>query len=75
MSFIEYRVRPVTRYIVTRYNESSPECWGCEDRGEFQNEKIATLVRDALADREEATTGEGVRRQGIEGGISEVKPR
>jgi hypothetical protein len=72
---IEYRVRPVTRYIVTRYNESGPDCFGCEDRGEFQNEMLATIVRDALADKEESLTQEGVRRQGIQGGVSEVKPR
>lgn len=44
---IEYRVRPVVKYQVTRY-ESTPTSGSCESQGEFPNEKMAEAVREAL---------------------------
>lgn len=53
MDKIEYRVRPVTRYIVTRYyQDSTPEgtkSGGCEERGEYGNALTAYEVAYALA--------------------------
>ena len=53
---IEYRVRPVTRYIVTRYEEfesgiteSRVVGGSCETRGEYDNERLAYEVGYALA--------------------------
>ena len=60
---IEYRVRPVTRYIVTRhYSDSSPwgESGGCEERGEFDNLSIAETVAKALGRQEAETDGIGI---------------
>jgi hypothetical protein len=62
---IEYRVRPVTRYIVTRfhsdyevYADGDTVCVasrgeaGCETCGEFDNEDMAQRVAEALAGAE-----------------------
>lgn len=59
MKTIEYRVRPVTRYIVTRYHSEHDEATGlgaggCETIGEFPNSKQANSVAIALANEEEA---------------------
>ena len=47
MDTIEYRVRPVTRYVVTRY-QSVDSCGSVETRGEFDNEQSAYDVAYAL---------------------------
>ena len=56
MLTIEYRVRPVTRYLVTRYGEySDAEGRGCGSSspcGEFDNEELAEKTAIALAHRE-----------------------
>lgn len=46
---IEYRVRPVIRFMVTRFEEADGggSCVGC---GEFDNEDMALEVGSALAD-------------------------
>lgn len=53
---VEYRVRPVTRYHVTRFeselHESGAESAGCESLGEFDNEQQAFKVAEALFDYE-----------------------
>lgn len=53
---IEYRVRPVTRYIITRYhNETSPtggSTGGVETLGEFDNQVKAELIAQALTGME-----------------------
>lgn len=62
---IEYRVRPVTRYIVTRYHQDNfvndnadgsvtITCGvaGCESCGEFDRQDAAEKVAKALADAE-----------------------
>jgi len=47
MSYVEYKVRPVTRFIVTRY-EKTDESAGSIQVGEFVSEGGATLVAKAL---------------------------
>nr|WP_029924411.1 hypothetical protein [Ochrobactrum sp. UNC390CL2Tsu3S39] len=53
---IEYRVVPVTRYIVTRYHEEGRGA-GCEHRGEFDNQQTAYDVGYALAKAEHDQLG------------------
>ena len=48
MTKIEYRVRPVTRYIITRYEESDDGRIGSEQRGEYDNADTAYEVGYAL---------------------------
>lgn len=47
MSFVEYRVRPVTRYIVTRFHQDKNGD-GSDLLGEFSNEDAATAVARAM---------------------------
>lgn len=59
MKTIEYRVRPVTRYIVTRYHSENDEDTGLsgggvETIGEFQNSQQANRVAVALSKDEGA---------------------
>ncbi len=55
---IEYRVRPVTRYVVTRYHETDDgRTGGCETRGEFDSEAVAHDVAYALCKAEHDTLG------------------
>jgi hypothetical protein len=60
MTKIEYRVRPVTRYIVTRF-ESGDTHVGSTQHGEFDNGEIAYHVAYALcrAEHEKAGTPPG----------------
>lgn len=61
-TFIEYSVRPVTRYIITRFSKSLSPCMtgelvegaGSDGRGEYDNANVAFEVACALAsaDRE-----------------------
>jgi hypothetical protein len=53
---VEYRVRPVTRYIVTRYYTEDKQ-GGCEAKGEFDNPEIAYQVGYALAKEEHQRLG------------------
>lgn len=48
---VEYRVRPVTRYVVTRYHEDEHGS-GVETKGEYDNEQVAYDVGYALAAHE-----------------------
>lgn len=61
---VEYRVRPVTRYHVTRFesedNPSGAGRVGCESLGEFDNESQAMKVADALFYIEVNKSEEGV---------------
>lgn len=53
MSAIEYRVIPVTRYIVTRYTEIDGE--GCSEQiGEFPSGTAADFVADGMVAAEQA---------------------
>lgn len=54
---IEYRVRPVTRYMVTRYYESADgQMAGCCSLGEFENVGAADRVALALQQTEKGST-------------------
>lgn len=55
MSIIQYKVKPVTRYIVTRYEGFGDEHSGraaTETCGEFDNYRKANIVCQALAKTE-----------------------
>lgn len=58
---VEYRVRAVTRYIVTRYYEESqgPDrgLCGSEFKGEFDSDRVAYEVGYALAKEEHQRLG------------------
>lgn len=56
MEKIEYRVRPVTRYIVTRYCEMN-DGGGVSTCGEYDNEEVAYQVGYALAKTEHERQG------------------
>lgn len=67
MTTIQYRVRPVTRYVVTRYSEDAERrAYGCEGMGEFDNERQANHVMDALfaSDPAEHKTKVGILHEG-----------
>lgn len=53
---IEYRVRPVTRYIVTRYHESE-NGGGVDTLGEYDNHDTAYAVGYALCKAEQERLG------------------
>ena len=53
---IEYRVRPVTRYIVTRY-EDGGDGPSIRERGEYDNAETAHAVGYALAKAEHERLG------------------
>jgi hypothetical protein len=59
--FIEYRVRPVTRYIVTRYEQqrdgSGSTCGASDFKGEFDTHGTAYAVAYALAKEEHGRLG------------------
>lgn len=57
MEKIEYRVRPVTRYIITRYEEAENATAGSRQLGEFGNEECAYDVAHALAFKEREDLG------------------
>ena len=46
---VEYKVRPVTRYIVTRYTVPAVGSPGSENLGEFQNVGLANRTAHGLA--------------------------
>jgi hypothetical protein len=56
MEKLEYRVRPVTRYVVTRFHQSGNGS-GCEARGEFDSHKAAYDVAYALCKLEHDALG------------------
>ena len=56
MEKIEYRVRPVMRYVVTRYSKGSNSV-GSEVRGEYDNERVAYEVGYALCKAEHERLG------------------
>ncbi len=60
-SQIEYRVRPVTRYIITRYEETQQgearSAAACGTRGEYDNAETAYEVAYALAKADHARMG------------------
>lgn len=55
---IEYKVRPVTRYVVTRFRRiGSENGTGSEIHGEFDNSEIAYAVAYALCRAEHERLG------------------
>lgn len=61
MQLIEYRVRPVTRYIITRYEQTEAvngACSaGCSSLGEYDNGDTAYAVAYALCKAEHERLG------------------
>lgn len=53
---IEHRVRPVTRYIVTRYHEDGKAA-GVSEKGEYDNRQVAHDVAYALCRQEHEQLG------------------
>lgn len=56
---VEYRVKPVTRYIVTRFHDEG-NTGGVEQRGEYDNGEIAYAVAYALCKAEHDKSGEPI---------------
>jgi hypothetical protein len=54
---IEYRLRPVTRYIVTRFEDKDGSTGNSTAHGEFDNEATAYAVGYALAKAEHDRLG------------------
>jgi hypothetical protein len=59
---IEYKVRPVTRYVITRFETSGPDAngrgsGGCETKGEYETEAVAHEVAYALCRQEHDRLG------------------
>lgn len=62
---VEYRVKPITRYVVTRYEEGTdesieegPKSWsGTTERGNFDNFITAFEVASSLCGAEHASLG------------------
>jgi hypothetical protein len=53
---IQYQVRPITRYVVTRY-EKSERCGSCDAKGEYDNADVAYEVAYALCKAEHEQLG------------------
>jgi hypothetical protein len=69
MEKIEYRVRPVTRFIVTRFHSVSDDrgdSAGCEGKGEFDNADTAYAVAYALCKEEHERLGYPVADERIQ---------
>lgn len=81
---VEYRVRPVTRYIVTRFYDGSPdEPSGSTCKGEFDSPDVAYQVGYALTKEEHQRLGYPVGDERIkypdmpwsENGTAEQRPK
>lgn len=60
MHKIEYRVRPVTRFVVTRYEQQEDgnrNSGGCSTLGEYDNQDLAYQVGYALCKAEHGRLG------------------
>lgn len=53
----EYKIRPVTRYVVTRYNEDDNGIASSVTKGEYDNADMAYEVGYALAKEEHERLG------------------
>jgi hypothetical protein len=56
MDMIEYRVRPVTRYVVTRFQREGTS-GASSTLGEYDNQQVAHEVAYAVAKAEHARLG------------------
>jgi hypothetical protein len=55
---IEYKVRPITRYVVTRYEQSDcGRVGGSVNKGEYDNGEIAYEVAYALCKSDHESSG------------------
>ncbi len=58
---IQYRVRPITRYVVTRFEShddgNGRESGGSSERGQYDNAQIAFEVASALCKAEHDAAG------------------
>ena len=54
--YVQYQVREIPRYIVTRYEASENQC-GSEQKGEYDNELVAYEVAYALCKAEHDAAG------------------
>jgi hypothetical protein len=55
---VEYRVRPITRFVVTRYHESEGgNTGGTSERGQYDNAEVAHEVAYALCKAEHEQLG------------------
>lgn len=54
---VEYRVREIKRYMVTRFHERDDSAAGCETKGEYDNVEVAYEVAYALCAAEHASRG------------------
>lgn len=55
---VEYAVKPIIRYMITRYHElPNDEGAGCETRGEYDNPDVAWEVAYALCKQEHERLG------------------
>lgn len=59
MKKVEYKVRPITRYVITRYEEIG-NAGRSEQRGVYDNGEIAYQVAYALCKMEHDQSGEPV---------------
>lgn len=62
---VQYQVRPITRYVVTRYEKQPPNehglcASGCSTRGEYDNANVAFEVAYALCKSEHDASGDEV---------------
>jgi hypothetical protein len=64
MKAIEYQVKPVTRYIVTRYGFGKDGVGFSVQIGEYQNGQQADLVADGMIALDEANGLEANRSRG-----------
>lgn len=67
---VEYKIRPVVRYSVTRYHSESSDggkgSAGCETLGVYDNERLAERALNAFqAEEENETSGHVVWRDSI----------
>lgn len=53
---VEYKVRPITRYVVTRYEENERGA-ACDQRGIYENGELAYQVAYALCKAEHDASG------------------
>lgn len=70
MKTIEYKVRPVKRYIVTMFvgetDDNGNSAGSCTQIGEYPNGNSADLVADALVARDRANGIDAIRvREGM----------
>ena len=56
---IEYKVREITRYIVTRYEHSETSAGGSDFCGQFDSKDQAWIIADALAGRDRLVYASG----------------